>query len=663
MSARAAAQPLPRPAPRWRLIAELLALAALLGVALALRVFDLEGPRSSFPDLFDEGIRAEQLLLMERGFRPFRDIYTAQGLLLLDLLYPFYVLFGGTLGAIRLGVGLLSVVGLAGVWWSVRQVTGPIGGLAALLLLSASGAYLEGSRLALAEVPSLAPCLWALGCAVRWRRGGRAGWLYAAAALATLGVLIKPMVLPVAVPLGLLALLRPGLRWRELVIALGVVLAVVALAVVAMGPAEVWRQIVEYRLGAREGGSLDFRRNYKLVVQEPFRDQPGLYILAALGALLLLLADWRSGLALAAWPLATIALLLYYYPLHPKHLVYLYPPLAVVGGAGIGRAAWYAWREGPAGRLTRLLTVAVAVFIAALPLQTLSGPLDAGDPDAEAEDADLHTFDADVVRSLQALSGPDDFILTDHPYLAALARRMVPPDLVDPSVGRIRAGVLRDSDVLADARRYDVRLVLTWADRLRRLAGVPPWLDREYVLAHVFGLRSVKNPRGAKDRSLYLRTDSDLDAARTRLENLLTVRDTADFGGQLRLLGSHISATVVRPRDQFTLTLGWLALQRMPVDYHLTIHLIGPDGQTRGEQEHDLEGSARGTSLWAPGRWLFRTFGLQLDPDSPAGEYRVEISVIDPKSGRALPPVIAPGAHAFRENRSRALTVATIQVR
>src|ERR687885_1240864 len=114
----------PRTARRsWPLV-EGLALVGLLGVALALRVVDPEGPRSSFPDLFDEGIRAEQLLLMANGFRPFRDIYSAQGLLLLDLLYPFYALFGGTLGAARLGVGLLSVVGLAGAWWSGRQAGG-----------------------------------------------------------------------------------------------------------------------------------------------------------------------------------------------------------------------------------------------------------------------------------------------------------------------------------------------------------------------------------------------------------------------------------------------------------------------------------------------------------------------------------------------------------
>src|SRR5215212_3229846 len=128
-------------------VAEVGILVGLLLMALAMRVVDLDGPRSSFPDLFDEGIRAEQLLLMAHGFRPFRDIYSAQGLLLLDLLYPFYAAFGGTLGAARVGVGVLSVLGIAGAWWSGRQAAGPVAGLAAAFLLVASAPFLESSRL------------------------------------------------------------------------------------------------------------------------------------------------------------------------------------------------------------------------------------------------------------------------------------------------------------------------------------------------------------------------------------------------------------------------------------------------------------------------------------------------------------------------------------
>lgn len=326
----------------------------------------------------------------------------------------------------------------------------------------------------------------------------------------------------------------------------------------------------------------------------------------------------------------------------------------------MGRAARLAWQEGPSGRTARLATVGIAVVLAA----TTSLGADRGRAAraADQDDADLHVFDREAVESIQLLTGPTDFILTDHPYVAALARRLVPPNLVDPSRGRTRAGALTDRDAIEAAERYGARLVLIWADRLRRLPGVPPWLEKNYVLGQAFGNRSVKNARGAKDRSIYLRRDADLAAARAGLEGALAVRETVDYAGQLRLLGATVSAERIEAEQQFTVTLGWLALAPMPTDYHLAIQLVDPNGEIQHEQEHDLEGSARGTSTWKPGRWLFRTFALQPDGTNPAGEYRLQLSVLDPKTGQALDPELAPGADRFRQEPRGVLTLAVVQV-
>src|SRR6476620_10331816 len=60
-------------------LSEAAAVLALLALALWLRVPNLDAYTGSF----DEGIRAEQLLLMSAGYRPFRDIFASQGPLLL----------------------------------------------------------------------------------------------------------------------------------------------------------------------------------------------------------------------------------------------------------------------------------------------------------------------------------------------------------------------------------------------------------------------------------------------------------------------------------------------------------------------------------------------------------------------------------------------------
>jgi hypothetical protein len=261
------------------------------------------------------------------------------------------------------------------------------------------------------------------------------------------------------------------------------------------------------------------------------------------------------------------------------------------------------------------------------------------------------------------LAGPNDFILTDHPYLAALGQRMVPPGLVDISRGRTRAGALTDREVIDTARQYDIRLILVWADRLRRLPGVPPWLDEQYVPSDIFGGRNVKTPRGAKDRSIYLRRDADLDAARQALEGSLQTRDTVDFAGQLRILGSSVSTDRIHPGEQFTVTVGWLALEPMPSDFHVSLRLVDARGDDHDQQEHDLEGGTHGTSTWAPGRWIFRTFAIEPDKNSPAGEYHVQVRVLDPKATDPLRPTLAPGDERFRILGRNEVVVATVQVR
>src|SRR4051812_16377619 len=145
---------------------EIGAVLTLLAIAIWMRLVNL----GSYSGLFDEGIRVEQLFLMAQGYRPFRDIFAAQGPLLLDLLYPLFRLYGGTLEAARMAVATYSLLGLLGVYLAARQVGGALGGLAAMGLLVLSPLYIEGSRLALAEVVALGFAAPSVAAAIAYGR-------------------------------------------------------------------------------------------------------------------------------------------------------------------------------------------------------------------------------------------------------------------------------------------------------------------------------------------------------------------------------------------------------------------------------------------------------------------------------------------------------------
>ncbi|MFN0074226.1 MAG: ArnT family glycosyltransferase [Chloroflexota bacterium] len=623
---------------------EVVLLFTLLAFAFSLRISDLEGARSNFPDLFDEGIRAEQLLLMRHGFRPFRDIYASQGPLLLDVLYPLYVAFGGTLGAARLAVGLISLVGIAGCYWTARVIAGPVAALLAAILLVANPLYLEASRLALAEVPSIAPVIVALGAATMYQRSGRRVWLILAAVLLTVGVLIKPMIVGAVIPVTAAVVLRKGISWMDLAIFAGTGVGLTTLIVLALGPADVYQQIVAYRLGSRANDTWDAIQNYDEVVISPSRAWPALTAFGWLGAVAAL-ARGRRGLPVMLFLVSTYAVLLLYTSLHPKHLVYLVPPLVLAGGVGAGALLGIAVR-GP----LRLAAVAGAVV-----LISLAGHDLAGAPAALARgttlvdddvDPDLHVYDREVAATLEALVRPDQFILSDHPYLPYLAGRMVPPEMVDPSKGRFRAGVLTSEMAIESAQRRNVDTVLFWSDRFRRLSAFSQWVEARYRAVHIMGPRVLKG-RDGKDRSIYVRNDADLVGLRGAAESGLPITLSATFGRDLMLTGARVSTDLVRPGAGFAVTVLWEAVQTVTTDYNMVIAMESDDGQVWAAQQLDLDGVDRGAP-WQTGDWLLRSAMLTPEAGTSPGVYRLTVALIHPRTGpegvTLEPSSVAPSA-------------------
>ncbi|MCC6174747.1 MAG: glycosyltransferase family 39 protein [Chloroflexi bacterium] len=351
-------------------LAEVFTGLLLLAGALWLRTQNLD----AYVGSFDEGIRSEQLLLMSAGYRPFRDIFSSQGPLLLDLLYPFFVAFGQTLEAVRSGVVACSLVALGGAWWTARAIGGPAAGLAAIVILGLSPVFLEDSRLALAEVPTLAPALLALGAILAYCATGARRWLVVSASCCALALLIKPMVVHVGAALLVLLVAsalarredgRPlrsplarvwergltgeGVRTRERgrldrarraafdVVLYGAVVATIcAIVIVALGPAQVWDNLGAYRTGAGHQSGVDLSPNLRLTANVMRRELPGFYLLAFVG---LVLGLWRRPaptLALALWGAAILAMFAVYGDLSDKHIVYLVPPIALLAAIGVG---------------------------------------------------------------------------------------------------------------------------------------------------------------------------------------------------------------------------------------------------------------------------------------------------------------------------------------
>jgi hypothetical protein len=607
-------------------LAARLGLIALLLVAIPTRLLNLD----LFAGKFDEGIRGTQLMLMAAGYRPFREIFASQGPLSLDVFYPTYALFGQTLASARLAPALFSVVGVAVAAWTARHSGGPVAGAVAGLLLTLSPIFLKNSRLALVEVPALVPALGAVGAALAYGQSGDRRWVAGAGILMALALAIKPIVVPALLPIGLAILLR-GRGWlRAGLLFGGVLVAVLAVIVIVVGPSGVYDQMIRFRMASREVEGWSLRENWAAIRGEIADEQLVVPVAATLASVFLAVARPRTGVPLAAWAAGSLGLLLVYTPLQFKHAVLLVPPMALAIGVAAGEV-WRRWeRRGTGARLPWLLLfggLALAGwYLISLPrVLDLDRRLVAGLPESRPE-----SFD-DEVRLLASITEPSEFVIVDEPAVAFASRRLVPPNLVDTSMVRIRSRSLDADDVIASAQRFDVRALFLFSDGLRSLKPFSEWVDQEYV-----AVRIGDRPNG-KQRAVYLRRDADLDAARALLERGLIAQSSATFGGQMRFLGHAIEPGGLRPGGSLTVTLGWQAIGPVAADYSVVTMLNDRNGRPVEQNQRGLGGGGEGTAAWESGRWAFRTSSLDLKRSVQPGEYALAVGLYDSKTRKMLP--------------------------
>jgi hypothetical protein len=659
----------------WRLPWLDVALCGLLVLAAGVaRLPNLDLYTISFP----EGIRAAQLQLMSAGYRPCVEIFCNQGPLLFYALYPTYALLGGSLEAVRSGVVLISLVGIAATYWVGQLLGGRAAGFLAALLVALSPTYLKFSRLALAEVPAEAPAILAVGAAIVFQRTGRDRWLLAAALLTAFSLLLKPVTLAVCVPVGLAVLLRSERRWRNV----GVLVTLTALGIgiptLLIGFSEILEQVVAFRLRSRsaEGRGIDW--NWGRIVEELSADRPGLFGFAVAGGIVMLYRLRIAAIPLVAWLPASLVLLLIHTPLHGKHIVTLIPPAALLASIGavlvapavpavfaqlrhaVARRMRPSRRTGTGGRSSLAPRLGVAMVAGGLVAYLWFLP------SVVARDADL-LFDPDPLESdppaywypeiaatLRDITDPDEMIVTDHPYLTFRADRLVPPPLVESSVTRVLAGSLTPDDFVAEATRYDAQAVLLWADKITTMREVKSWVDRTFVAVRAYAADGEAIP------TLYVRPDR-VDRAASSLATLTTKTVDAEYEGGIRLRRFGVDHSRLDPGGVSAVNVELVAAGRPPVNYRAVFQLRGDDGlDIWKSDELAIGGLGPGSASWADGRTMSLGALIRIPRSATLGEYSLSMRLYDPRARRFVDSTV-PGAEPGRAD-PKGVTLTTIRI-
>jgi hypothetical protein len=414
-----------------------------------------------------------------------------------------------------------------------RRLGGPWAGISASLLLACDYLYLLQSQTIDAEVPSVALMVVAVAAAsyaerYPWQAAFVSG---AATALATLEKLfaVAAIAAILACFVGYLISFeraqsplqkqeQPGkvfthlrlpqrqtiIRALKLMSAYLVGLGLAGLLIILPYVNELqtaYQQIIAFHLAASQSYANTLSQNPQTLLNAGTE-----YPLAMLGLLGIIVGLMRQRwivLAPAIWIVAALVILLRQAPLFPRHLILLAPGLALSAAIGL-LPAWATIsagapeRSGDQQRLRLTWRALERNLLPGLPILLLVGVLafdllsavrfPVGMEAQEMQPPSINIARIEqVAGDLQQLTRPQQQIITDDQYIAALANRDVPPELVDTSAVRIATGYLTAQQVIACAEQPQVGAILFYTGRLDKLPSVRFWVEQHYHLARSYG--------------------------------------------------------------------------------------------------------------------------------------------------------------------------------
>jgi 4-amino-4-deoxy-L-arabinose transferase-like glycosyltransferase len=436
-----------------------LAPVAVMVVALVLRLPILTDGQIDY----DEGVYWQSLRALMAGHHLFSEIYSSQPPGFLLALLPFFGLLGQNLIAARIGVLLFSLAGLLAAYRIGSLLADRRVGLLAMAVLAADPISLRESVALQADSPAIALALWSVALALETRATGRRSALLAflAGGLLALGVLVKPLAVAAGPPLLLALLLSPAAgrdRLRGLVLAAagGIVASAALLLPLHAEWGPMWEQTVGFHLVARgvSVGGLDL---YTVKSELP------LLALGLAGLAVCIRQAPRLAAVTGLWAASAALILAVQRPLWPHHLLALSVPAALLAG-GLARLPALRSFDARLAVVPAALLLAASLGAAALVHQH------------QMSDGSLRP----AVARLQAVTRPSEPIVTDDQYLAALAGRDTPPELVDTSMVRLGSGDLTAQSIETISERSKSRAFLFSTGRFLQLAGLQSWVAARY---------------------------------------------------------------------------------------------------------------------------------------------------------------------------------------
>ena len=124
-------------------------------------------------------------------------------------------------------------------------------------------------------------------------------------------------------------------------------------------------------------------------------------------------------------------------------------------------------------------------------------------------------------------------------------------------------------------------------------------------------------------------------------------RYLANFADRIQLLGYDLDSFRAEPGQTLHLALYWEALREMDRDYLVFTHLLSDDERIYGQHDKMAASDAYPTSDWKKGTVIRDKFEILISPDTPPGDYILEVGLYSTYDGIQRLPLESGGDRAL----------------
>jgi len=402
----------------------------------------------------DEGIYLTSFLLVDKGYSAYKQTYFSQPPGYLLSVYPGFILFGKTLQAARLTIGLWSIVGILAILWIGFELKNKWSGLLAVGLLLIIPIYYNQALTFQSDVLITTFSLISLAALIRFLKNHYILWFIISAIFLNLSLWTKFDI--TFIPSFIFILFIPFKEGKIslkkiinlLIIFLIVSVGFFALLIIPFGIKEVFSNSISLRFKAAETSSKSF-----MLIDYLKKD----FILFSIIISGLLLSFFKIRKfnnyqkSIFIWSIFVLTLLIFYRPLFSHHLVILAVPMVLLFSQSIG---FYFNKK-------VLYKIAILIAIFSIGVRTFL-----------AVNTSSNLIDNERQRAVEIIkenSGLDDLVISDEEILTGISGRLPPPKLSDISFVRIRSNNLTPENFKRIIDTYKPKLIIPWNGRLESI--------------------------------------------------------------------------------------------------------------------------------------------------------------------------------------------------